>query len=58
MAQLSQAARLLMEGPAEVTVERQKGGRESLAQLITMVDHSELGWAVVAEYEAVGRKFR
>ena len=57
--QLSHVARLLAEGPVRTTLEKAKlslkGGKDALAhrqKLIRVADRSELGWAVVAVYEA------
>ena len=56
---MARAARLLSNGPAKAAWEKAKQrGREVLAhrqKLIRVVDRSELGWAVVAEYEADAR---
>ena len=58
---LSQAARVLDEGPAKLALEKAKlslrQGKDALAyrqKLIKVADRLELGWAVVAEYETDG----
>ena len=57
--QMSRAARILEEGPAKLALEKAKQSirmdKEALAhrqKLIKVADRSELGWAVVAEYDA------
>ena len=57
--QMSRAARILEQGPAKIALEKAKQsirmGKEALAhrqKLIKVADRSELGWAVVAEYDA------
>ena len=57
--QLLRAARLLADGPVKTALEKAKlslkGGKDALAhrqKLIRVTDRSELGWAVVSEYEA------
>ena len=59
--QLARAARMLGEGPAKLALEKAKislkRGKDALAhrqKLIKVADRSELGWAVVAEYETDG----
>ena len=55
---MSRAARILEEGPAKLALEKVKQtlpmGKDALAHrqmLIKVADRSELGWAVVAEYD-------